>query len=121
MNLSYFISKRIRQANGGGFSSVIHKIAIASIAIGLAAAIVSFLIMKGFQETVKNRIYSFSAHLLVTKYTLNNSTEEQPFDSNVDLYNNPKQFKFTIYTIYWSSPEITKQVKLFFFDKFCGL
>ncbi len=94
MNLSYFISQRIRQANSGGFSSVIHKIAIASIAIGLAAAIVSFMIMKGFQETVKNRIYSFSAHLLVTKYTLNNSTEEQPFDFNVDLYNNPKQFKF---------------------------
>ncbi len=94
MNLSYFISKRIRQAKGGGFSTVIHKIAIVSIAIGLAAAIVSFLIMKGFQETVKDKIYSFSAHLLVTKYTLNNSTEEQPFDFSIDLYNNPSQFNF---------------------------
>ncbi len=94
MNLSYFISKRISQAQSGGFSTVIHKIAIVSIAIGLAAAIVSFLIMKGFKETVENKVYSFSAHLNVTKYTLNNSTEEQPFDFNIDFYNNPGQFKF---------------------------
>ncbi len=94
MNLSYFISKRISQGQEGGFSSTIHKIAIISIAIGLAAAMVSFLIMTGFQQTVKNKIYSFSAHLLITRYTMNNSMEEQPFDYNIDLYNNAEQFGF---------------------------
>ena len=94
MNLSYFISKRIRQARENSFSSIIHKIAIASIAIGLAAAIVSFLIMQGFQSGVKNRIYGFSNHLLITKYTMSNAVEEQPFDFNIELYNNPAQFPF---------------------------
>lgn len=94
MNLSYFISKRIRQAQANSFSSIIHKIAIASIAIGLAAAIVSFLIMQGFQSGVKNRIYGFSNHLLITKYTMSNAVEEQPFDFNIELYNNPAQFPF---------------------------
>lgn len=94
MNLSYFISKRIRQPQGDSFSSIIHKIAIASIAIGLTAAIVSFLIMQGFQSGVKNRIYSFSNHLLITKYTMNNAVEEQPFDFQIPLYKDPSQFGF---------------------------
>lgn len=94
MNLSYFISKRIRNAESNSFSSIIHKIAIASITIGLAAAIVSFLIMQGFQSAVKNRIYGFSNHLLITKFTMSNAVEEQPFDFQIDLYNNPDQFPF---------------------------
>lgn len=65
-----------------------------SIAIGLAASIVSFLIMKGFQETVKEKIYSFSGHILVTKFSMNNSTEEQPMDYHIDLYNNRDQYPF---------------------------
>ena len=95
MNLSYFIAKRISQGspdnNRKGFSSTIHTIAVASIAVGLSATIVSFLIMKGFQETVQNKIYGFSSHLIVTKFTMNNSMEEQPFSYNIDIYNHPQQ------------------------------
>lgn len=94
MNLSYFISKRISRGYQEGFSSTIHKIAIISIAVGLAASIVSFLIMKGFQETVKEKIYSFSGHILVTKFSMNNSTEEQPMDYQIDLYNHPEKYPF---------------------------
>jgi lipoprotein-releasing system permease protein len=94
LNLSYFISKRISREYKEGFSSTIFKIAITSIGIGLGAAIVSFLIMKGFQETVKNRIYSFSGHLIITKFSMSNSMEETPLDINVDLYNNYKQLGF---------------------------
>jgi lipoprotein-releasing system permease protein len=94
LNLSYFISQRISKGQKEGFASIIHKIAIVSIAIGLAASIVSFLIMKGFQETVKNKIYSFSGHIIVTKFTMNNSLEEQPMDYHIDLYNDQKKFPF---------------------------
>lgn len=92
MNLSYFLSKRIASTKQGAFSSTIHRIAIVTIAVGLGAAIVSFLIMNGFQQTIKNKIYSFSSHLLVTKFTMNNSTEEQPFFYNIDLFNHPENF-----------------------------
>lgn len=94
MNLSYFISNRISRGYQEGFSSTIHKIAVVSIAIGLAASIVSFLIMKGFQETVKEKIYSFSGHILITKFSMNNSTEEQPMDYRIDLYNNQDRYPF---------------------------
>jgi lipoprotein-releasing system permease protein len=97
LNLSYFISRRITKRQKEGFSSVIHTIAIASIAVGLAASIVSFLIMKGFQETIKNKIYSFSSHILVTKFSMNNSQEEQPMDLNIDLYENPESFPSVVH------------------------
>lgn len=79
MKLSYFLSSRVSAGGGGEFSSVIHRIAVATIAIGLAAAIVSFLILNGFRETVMNKIFNFSSNLLITKYTLNNATQEEPF------------------------------------------
>ncbi|HLT72740.1 MAG TPA: ABC transporter permease [Cyclobacteriaceae bacterium] len=92
MNLSYFIARRISREQPQGFSSAIHKIAIASIGIGLAALIVSFLILNGFQETIQNKIYGFSGHLLVTKFTTNNSPEGTPMDYNIGLFNNYQDF-----------------------------
>jgi lipoprotein-releasing system permease protein len=94
VNLSYFISKRITEARQSGFSATIHLIAVMSIAIGLFAAILSFLIMKGFQETVKNKIYGFSGHLLVTKFSMNNSPEERPMNYHIDIYENKKAYPF---------------------------
>ncbi len=94
MNLSYFISKRLRQNTVDSFSSIIHKIAVGSIAIGLAASIVSFLVMQGFQTAVKNKIYGFSNHLLITKFTMNNGVEEQPFDFEIPLQQQPGKFPY---------------------------
>jgi lipoprotein-releasing system permease protein len=62
--------------------------------MGLGAAIVAFLIMNGFRDTIKDKIYSFSSHLIITKFTMNNSTEEQPFMYNTDFYKHPGQFGF---------------------------
>lgn len=93
MNLSYFLAQRISHDQKGGFASTIHTIAIVTLSIGLAASIVSFLIMEGFQTTVKNRIYSISANILITRLSISNSMEEQPFDFKIDLYKHPEKFE----------------------------
>lgn len=69
-----------------------HIIAMVSVAIGLTVMIVSFLVLKGFQETVKDKIFGFSGHLVVTKFTLNNSVEEAPMDYNIELFNHPERY-----------------------------
>ena len=94
MNLPYFISKRITQEESGSFSSIISKIAIASIAIGLAAMIISFLILHGFQQTVQNKIFDFGGHLQVTKYTLSSAIEDQPVSLKSDFYQNYKDYDY---------------------------
>jgi lipoprotein-releasing system permease protein len=94
LNLPYFIAKRISREQPGSFSTIINTIAVVTIAVGLGAVILSFLIMLGFQETVKNKIYGFSSHLRVTKFTMNNSVEEQGFFYNIDLFEKPEKFAF---------------------------
>jgi lipoprotein-releasing system permease protein len=98
LNLSYFISKRISLEQKQGFASSIHTIAVVIVAVGLAAVIISFLIMRGFQETVKNKVYSFNGHLMVTKYTMNYSPEEQPINFHIDLYEDTKRYPFVRHT-----------------------
>lgn len=92
MNLSYFLARRISREQKDGFASTIHTIAVVTMTVGLAASIVSFLIMEGFQATVKNRIYSFSSNILVTKLSLSNSMEEQPISYKIDLFTKTEKF-----------------------------
>ncbi|WP_245328179.1 ABC transporter permease [Hymenobacter aquaticus] len=54
------------------------KIAIISIALGVAVMIVSFAILEGFRNEIQSKIFSFGAHLQVSKYDTNNSLEVEP-------------------------------------------
>ena len=49
-----------------------------SIALGLAVMILSFLIMLGFQNTIKKKVYDFTGHLQVTQYMAGNTYNERP-------------------------------------------
>ena len=76
LNLPYFISSRISHKAKGSFSTVITRVAVISIAVGVASLLLAFMILLGFQGTIKDKIYSFSGHLLVEKYSLTTSFEE---------------------------------------------
>lgn len=76
MNLPYFISKRISKETTGSFSNIINRIAVVSIGLGLAVLIVAFMVLFGFKKEIKDKIYSFSGHLIINKYTLSTSFEE---------------------------------------------
>ncbi|HEY9116785.1 MAG TPA: FtsX-like permease family protein [Roseivirga sp.] len=82
MNLPYFISKRINSTEKGSFSGTIHKIAIASVALGIAIMMISFMILGGFQNNIKDKIFNFSGHIQIKKFTLTNSYEEAPIVLN---------------------------------------
>lgn len=73
---------------------MIHKIAIASIGIGLGIMIVSFLILKGFQLKIQEKIISFGGHLEVTKFTLSRSYEEDPISKNLALYHDYSDYPY---------------------------
>ncbi len=94
MNLSYFISKRISGKETNSFSGTIHKIALASIGIGLAIMIISFLILKGFQHNIKEKIISFGGHLQLTKFNFSQSYEEDPISKNLALFNDYSKHRY---------------------------
>lgn len=87
MNLPYFIARRISNNEAGSFTTVISRIAVVSIALALATLICSFMILKGFENIIKEKIFSFSGHLIVSKYTLSTSFEESMITANDSLVN----------------------------------
>ncbi len=86
MNLPYFIAQRIADPGKNTFSSMIHKIAMISIAVGLAIMIISFIIMRGFQDTITRKISGFGGHLQITKYTISSTYEELPISKEDSIY-----------------------------------
>lgn len=94
MNLSYFIAKRISFKKAGGFSATIHKIAVGSLALGLAVSLVSFMVLGGFQKTVSEKVYGFTGHYQVQRFTMSNAFEEAPFSLNSQFSKTYKELPF---------------------------
>lgn len=94
MNLSYFIAKRISFKRTGGFTGTIHRIAVASVAIGLAITMISFMILGGFQNEISNKVFSFTGHYQGLKFVSGNAFEEVPVSMNSDFFQNYKSLDF---------------------------
>ena len=85
MNTELFLAQKIRKTKGKTFSSTVITIGVASIAVGITAIILSFAILFGFKNTIKEKLFAMSSHIQVSKITLNQSYEEAPFVDNGDL------------------------------------
>jgi lipoprotein-releasing system permease protein len=88
MNLPRFIAQRIQNTKSTTFTSTVTKIGISSIAIGLSVMIISFSILIGFKKTIREKLFSLSSHIQVSKITLNQSFEETPIAINTKFYQN---------------------------------
>ncbi|MFC1732673.1 ABC transporter permease [candidate division KSB1 bacterium] len=86
MNLELFISKRILKKEGDYFSRPIIKIAIVSIALGLAMMIISVAILTGFQKEIRDKIIGFGAHIQISNYDANSSYETLPVSIDQAFY-----------------------------------
>ena len=95
MNLPFFISKRITKESAGSFSTIINRIAVVSIGLGLAVLIIAFMVLFGFKKEIKDKIYSFSGHLIITKYTLSTSYEESSITIDDSLINQLRDYPLT--------------------------
>ncbi|MDX5481775.1 MAG: ABC transporter permease [Hymenobacteraceae bacterium] len=85
MNISKYISDKISEVHVGSFTTSVTKIAIISIAAGIAIMIVSFAILEGFRDEIREKIFSFGAHLQVSKYDTNNSYEGAPVSRDIGV------------------------------------
>ncbi|MEM0939515.1 MAG: FtsX-like permease family protein [Bacteroidota bacterium] len=95
MNLAYFISNRISKQSDGTFSAAINRIAVVSTGLGLAVLLVAFMVLLGFKAQIKNKIYSFSGHLIVNKYTLSTSFEETSISVSDSLLHQLSEYPLT--------------------------
>ncbi|MCL6260164.1 ABC transporter permease [Aquiflexum sp. TKW24L] len=109
MNLSYFIAKRISFKRTGGFTGTIHRIAVASVAIGIAVSLISFMILGGFQDKISEKVFSFTGHYQVQKFVSSNAFEESPTSISSDFYKNFPQNKLISHVqVYAHKPGLLK-------------
>lgn len=94
MNFSLFIAKRIRSQKGSSFSKVITRIAIGSIALGIAALIISMAIFEGFKQTILDKIVSQTGHIQILKFDMNNSLETSPLSTQREFYEELKSQEY---------------------------
>ena len=79
MNFELFISKRLFDLKkSSGFSTPIIKLAMVSIALGVAVMIISISVAKGFQNTIRQKVAGFEGHIRISKFDYNNSYELSP-------------------------------------------
>ena len=90
MNLSYFISKRIRKPNSDSFSATVTKLGIASIAVGIAVMIIAFMVLYGFKANIKNKLFTLAPQIKISKFTQNQSFDEPALATNTSLISNYK-------------------------------
>ncbi len=72
-------------------SSLIKKIALISISLGLFSVIISSFILDGFKNEIKNKIYSFSGHYDISSYSNGLSFKNSPLDLKDGFYVNYKE------------------------------
>jgi len=78
LNFAAFIASRISFRSKRTFSKLIVRIAVIGIMLGLGVMILSFAIMNGFKQEVREKIRGFSGDIQVLKLDLNTSYENSP-------------------------------------------
>ncbi|MFI5218394.1 MAG: ABC transporter permease [Bacteroidia bacterium] len=88
MNYELFIAKRIVfGAKGTGtVSKPIVKIALASIALGIAVMIIAEMVVNGFKNEITEKTTGFGAHIRISNFDSNYSFEEEPVNKNQPFY-----------------------------------
>ena len=67
MKFEWFIAVRyLTKGRKNSFISIISLVSILGIAIGVAALIIALALINGFQNDIRNRILSSSAHIMIT-------------------------------------------------------
>jgi len=89
LNLNYFISRRISRVDKNSFSFIVTRIATIVTAFGIVVMLLSVGILEGFKSRIREKIFSFGAHIQITKYDLKKSYEESPLSTNTGLFQHP--------------------------------
>jgi len=89
MSYELFIARRIIFGSSGHarISRPVIRLAILSVALGLAVMIVAVTVVTGFRNEIEKKVTGFNAHLRINNFDNNNSYEETPFEKDQPFYN----------------------------------
>ncbi len=80
-----FIAKRLYASGKQGISGSVVRIAVISVATGLAIMIASVAIVIGFKQEIRDKVIGFAAHIQVENLDNRASWEVNPIDQNPEF------------------------------------
>ena len=97
MSVEFFIAQRIYKGRGESrnVSPPAIRVAIASIAVGLAVMILSVAVVIGFKKEIREKVIGFGSHIQISNFELNPSYEMKPIAVS-DTLMNDMQNRFNI-------------------------
>ena len=78
VNLAFFIARRMAQPAPGNKPGVMERIAVVSVALGMAVMILAMAVIMGFKREVARKMTGFAAHVAVTDIRGVNALDAQP-------------------------------------------
>jgi len=86
VNLPVFIARRLSGKDKENLSGPVSRIAVLTIALGIAVMIISVAVLTGFQSEIRNKVIGFSAHIMIGSFDANQSLEADPVSLDLPLY-----------------------------------
>ena len=86
MNKAYYIGHRIRKAEQGSFIKTISSLTVFTVAVGVAVMIVTYAILGGFKQTIKDKLFSFDSHIQLKKFELTDAFITSPIKKDSLFY-----------------------------------
>jgi lipoprotein-releasing system permease protein len=92
LNPTLFIAQRLGHTQKPSFSATVSQIGMGSVALGLAAMIISFAVLRGYQHAVRDKILSLSGHFVVESFDVSNAYEKAPLSTQTLLFQHYKEY-----------------------------
>jgi len=67
---------------------------VGSLALGLGVSILAFMILGGFQNTISQKVYGFTGHFQVERFSLSNAFEEAPSSLESEFFKSYSSLDF---------------------------
>ncbi|PKP25749.1 MAG: hypothetical protein CVU06_03935 [Bacteroidetes bacterium HGW-Bacteroidetes-22] len=83
---AFFMAHRLASGTSKGVSSVIIRLAIISVALGISVMMISISILGGFRHEIQEKITAYTGHIRISGYTSNASFEATPISVNQKFY-----------------------------------
>ena len=88
MNTAFEIAKRISFYKQKNYTRFIVRLSIAATAISVAAILLTFSIVNGFQSTISSKLYSFWGHIQISAVNSTNLKEDSLVAKNIKKISN---------------------------------
>ncbi|MEA3478308.1 MAG: FtsX-like permease family protein [Bacteroidota bacterium] len=86
MNFEFFIARHILQRGKNNVSAPYVRIAIISVALGIAVMIIAIAILSGFQQEIRDKFIGFGSHIQIVGFDFNKSYESSPVNIKQAFY-----------------------------------